>query len=143
MICSNTKNLPTSSVAAPLLGFKEKCIVLPAAAPLRLPSHPLLGNALKPCSSGCVCLAGGDAHAGRGPDLRRVIRAVCGATQEEHSTVAFQSEFARKKSDEILVVLSRWCYLCPSLVLSRMRGNASFRSPTPKPVSLKQLCCKD
>lgn len=54
MICSNTKNLPTSSVAAPLLGFKEKCIVLPAAAPLLLPSHPLVGNALKPCSSGCL-----------------------------------------------------------------------------------------
>lgn len=78
----------------------------------------------------------------RGPDLRGVIGAICGARQEEHSAVPFQAEFARKGGDEVLDVLPRQCYLCPSLVLSRMRSNTSFRSSAPKPVSPEQLCLK-
>lgn len=155
-LCSNTKNPHPSSLAAPLLGFKGKCIILHAATPLTAPFPSTAGKCSEALflqvlsshtaqlpSAWLLVLAGDAAHVGRGPDLRCMIGAICGATQEEHSAVAFQSKSARKGSDEILDVLSGWYYLRPSLVLSRMQGNASFRSPTPKPVSLEWLCCKD
>lgn len=80
-LCSNAKNLPTSSLAALFLDFEETCIILQGAAPLLLPSHLLLrslGSPLPPCAQltaqlPCAWLlaqAGDAAHVGRDPDLR-------------------------------------------------------------------------
>lgn len=78
---SNTKNLPTSYLAALFLDFEEKCIILQGAAPLLLPSHLLLGRLGSPVPPGtqltaqlpCAWLfaqAGDALHVGRDPDLR-------------------------------------------------------------------------
>lgn len=78
-LCSNTENLPTSSLAALFLDFEGKCIIVQGAAPLLFPSAA--GEFRKPCSSRCsvtaqlprawlLAQAGDAAHEGRDPDLR-------------------------------------------------------------------------
>lgn len=56
-LCSNAKNLPTSSPAALFLNFEEKCIILQGAAPLLLPSHLLLGSLGSPVPPGAQLTA--------------------------------------------------------------------------------------
>lgn len=80
-LCSNAKNLLTSSPATLFVDFEENCIVLQGAAPLLLLSHLLLGSSGSPVPPGdhlraqlpCAWLlaqAGNAAQVERDPDLR-------------------------------------------------------------------------
>lgn len=112
-----------------------RSVVSRGAAPILLPSHPLLVDAVKPHCSGCCdcawpcCLVPGCWHqlealacVGSAPGCSQVISATCGARQEEHGAVAFQPEVTRKQGDQILF-FSSWFYIWPSLVLTAVDTN--------------------